>query len=324
MKIVGGLVQKRGDWSWMKSCIGMCGWHGEGQFKRVCFKCRANCTTFPYWDHSTGALWRAVLFTHLSFMASCFAEGGFVSTLFQFPGFVHEFISGDLMHACDLGVLQYLCGCVIWELFREMGGTDKKHRHVLADIQTMIRTASKSLAQVQLPTNTLTIGMVKGKSGPKTKTKASEGRRLVFCLRFILENFFPAGADDSHAQLRYQCVNEMCMMYDSLRDWNVGTSVETLALHGRRCLMIYSELSAESLRSRNYQHEGFLVWRQYPKMHLLLHVIEDQVLIQGSPLESWCYADESEIGAAVILAEMSHPSTLHRLVMTRHRLDPVD
>ena len=88
--------------------------------------------------------------------------------------------------------------------------------------------------------------------------------------------------------------------------------------------MIYNELPAESLRSRNYQHEGFLVWRQYPKMHLLLHVIEDQVLIKGSQLESWCYADESEIGAAAILAEMPHPSTIHRLVMTRHRLDPVD
>ena len=75
------------------------------------------------------------------------------------------------------------------------------------------------------------------------------------------------------------------MMYDSLRDWNVGTSVETLALHGRSCLMIYSELSAESLRSRNYQHEGFLVWRKYPKMLLLLHVIEDQVERGGALLE---------------------------------------
>ena len=31
----GGVTQKRGDWSWMKSALGLTGWAGEGVAKRV-------------------------------------------------------------------------------------------------------------------------------------------------------------------------------------------------------------------------------------------------------------------------------------------------
>ena len=92
------------------------------------------------------------------------------------------------------------------------------------------------------------------------------------------------------------------------------------AAHGRRSLMLYAELSMQELNGRSWQTSGFFVWRLYPKMHLLLHCLEDQVSVAGNPRESWCYVDESEIGAAVGVAESVHPSTLHRAVMEKHRL----
>ncbi len=89
---------------------------------------------------------------------------------------------------------------------------------------------------------------------------------------------------------------------------------------GRRFLAYYSELAQESLAARDWQHDGFLVWRLYPKMHLLLHILEDQVATVGNPRDRWCYCDESEIGAATNVAESSHPSTVHRRVMEKYHL----
>ena len=40
----------------------------------------------------------------------------------------------------------------------------------------------------------------------------------------------------------------------------------------------------------------------------------------GNPRGHWCYMDESEIGAATRLAEVSQPKTLHRCIIEKHRL----
>ena len=109
--------------------------------------------------------------------------------------------------------------------------------------------------------------------------------------------------------------------YESLESWLVAASNGMVAAScGRRCLMLYVELYMEELHERNWQRTGFLVWRLYPKFHLLQHCLEDQVHLSGNPRESWCYCDESEIGAAVNVAESVYPSTLHKALIEKHRL----
>ena len=62
------------------------------------------------------------------------------------------------------------------------------------------------------------------------------------------------------------------------------------------------------------------MWRIVPKMHMMCHCLEDCVAVSGNPRSSWCYCDESEIGAARRVAEASHPSTLSCAVIDKHRL----
>ena len=106
-------------------------------------------------------------------------------------------------------------------------------------------------------------------------------------------------------------------MSDALSDRGVGSQIKVAAC-ARRSLMLYAELRREFINSG--PRSVIDMWKLYPKMHLLLHVVEDQVLTAGSPVECWCYADETEIGAAVRVAESCHPSTLHRTVIQKHRL----
>ena len=54
----GGVIQKRGDWSWMKGVLGIVGWDGEGTTKRVCFRCLADKGNYPFTDASLNAAWR--------------------------------------------------------------------------------------------------------------------------------------------------------------------------------------------------------------------------------------------------------------------------
>ena len=68
LRVRGGCIQKRADWSWMKNLVGMCGWR-DGPHKRCCMKCLANLTTIPMTDFSEMALWRQTLLTHAAFIA---------------------------------------------------------------------------------------------------------------------------------------------------------------------------------------------------------------------------------------------------------------
>ena len=136
-------------------------------------------------------------------------------------------------------------------------------------------------------------------------------------IKCVLELFLPSGGD-YHKELRYNCIVQFEKMYVGLvQPWAGG---EYVAACGRKALVLYAELQNEALCSKHFQKTGVLLYRLYPKMHGLLHVLEDQVKISGNPRDNWCYADESEIGAAVCVAESMHPSKLHRGVMKKHRL----
>ena len=158
---------------------------------------------------------------------------------------------------------------------------------------------------------------------PKLKSKASEGRHMLFCIEFVLKTFFPlsgytAGARRNHAELRLNCIVSLVDMYRALESWG-RDGPGAVASAGRRFLMLYSELSNEALEPGAWQRTGYHMWKICPKFHMLAHTIEDQFSTAGNPREVWCYLDESETGAAATLAERCHTSTLHRVIIERHR-----
>ena len=61
-------------------------------------------------------------------------------------------------------------------------------------------------------------------------------------------------------------------------------------------------------------------WDFHTKMHQLMHVLRDVLEAGSNPRDAWTYANESEIGAAVSVAEACHASTVLRMVIRRHRL----
>ena len=319
----GGVIQKRGDWSWHKCALGMVGWGGEGPERRCCWKCRANYGSIPFRDFYETALWKATVLSHMLFMADVMRSGCYLSEIFNLPGFKHEYITGDLMHTGDLGVLQYLLGIVAWELLVEMGGSMSSCRQQLAYIISLIKTASRTLHQHKQPVNALTIGMIRSKGGssPKLKVKASAARHLLVCFQYMLEHLVPM--ETPHAKMRFLVVKHFCSMYHHLQHSLGMTSLLEAASSCRRALILWGELQQADIdpaNPDNWQRRGFFLWKLYPKHHLLQHVVEDQMLVSGNPVGHWCYCDESEIGAAVSLAETLQHHCLHVSVIRKHRL----
>ena len=184
-----------------------------------------------------------------------------------------------------------------------------------SELMCLVRVSAKQMG-IEAPINHLTLGMFKtdGKA-PKFKLKAAEARRMVKFVFYMLANFFPS--QNAHDELRLQCVKHLHEMYMELECWNDDSPPKVVA-SGRRHCLLYAELTKtveQENASRNWCR-----WKLYPKHHLFLHCLEDQVLQSGNPRDNWCYLDEGSIGHAVKIAESAHVTTLHRVVIQKHRL----
>lgn len=322
-RVRGGLIQKRGDWSWHKLALGMMGWQGEGVQKRCCFKCLANFGNLPFMDFYESQLWAQTLLTHEGFMADVIARRGYKSEIFNIPGFTHAMITADLMHCGDLGVLLYLLGIVIWEIIAEHGACLSNGQEQIDYVLQLIRTASRQLNQAKQPVNNITMSMIRGnaKSSPKLKVKASAARHLLLCIRLALEKFLPM--QTPHAKKRFLVVKHFCDMYHSLQNCEGLPCVQSAATSCRKALILWNELRQEDIdpnNGNNWQTRGFFLWKLYPKHHMLQHVLEDQILVSGNPVGHWCYADESEIGAAITICPTLQYSCLQTSLIRKHRL----
>jgi len=313
-------LQKRGDWAWFTHVLNITGWRGEGPTKRICWKC--NATVDDYRDPSIDATWRGTMIqTHLH-IRQLLAVGAFTSILFQWPGFAVlglDLIQADLMHTGDLGVIQYLLGNVLFELFQEMGGIIGNPTAVLDDLQVFIRQAAKKLKMDQPPVNDLTMGMVKVTAkAPRFKGKAAESRHMLKCVRQVLETYMTPKND--YQRMRLHCVQHLDDFYQELIDWVPGISNARCATLARRHLTLYAELGQVHLAANDWQDKGWFKYRWYPKHHLFIHIVEDQIATCDNPREHWCYGDEDFIGDMVDVAETVGPTVLHRSVMQKYRI----
>ena len=181
LRLRAGVIEKRGDWSWLKHILNLTGWKAEGFLGNMCYKCGANCTTLPWTDFSLAALWRSALFCHRAHQRRILASDSYMCGIYNLPGFQLKYVNADMMHCICLGILQYFLANVLLELFLFMGGLVTQPEATLAELMLFIKMASKQLGQDRPPINRLTFGMIKGDGPkqPKLKTKAAEGRRLL-------------------------------------------------------------------------------------------------------------------------------------------------
>ena len=189
----------------------------------------------------------------------------------------------------------------------------------------------------------------------KLKAKAANARYVLPVVRHVLLRYFPPAT--AHEKLRYNCLARLDDFYIELSDWKVDSGPRAAQL-GREHVLLYAELSAQAASMLD-GHNALIMWRivrftntisfvdhrfplvnskflccssyklfsvfvlssrMYPKHHLFLHIIEDQILFCGNPRDHWCYGDESEIGIAVRIAKSLHPSFLHRAIVAKLRI----
>jgi hypothetical protein len=266
----GGFVQFRGDWQFNKQVFNLTGWKGEGVDKRICWKCHANASDGPlsFKKTSKSALWRQTMVTNAAFLLGSVLEGSFLSIIFSFPGFVVSYFIADMMHCGELGVLQYLLGNTLFELFLEIGGLITKPSEAISDLLYLIRVSSKAVGFAKPPICDLTMPMIKvsGKA-PKLKTKAAEGRYLLKAIFFMLDTLLPHEGDP-HKETRYHCIRTMHEIYIEMEHWT-DTSPVAIGRLGRQHMALYEELNMTSTDE--------LLWRYYPKHHLWMHCVETQV-----------------------------------------------
>ena len=163
-----------------------------------------------------------------------------------------------------------------------LGGLITRPGAILGDMIVLIKAASKQIKQTRPPINTLTLEMIRTKTTlkPKCKTKAAEGRHLLPCVLHMLKMFFPP--KNRHQELRLRCVENLSKFYDVLgAPWDAASG-PLAAKYARLHLSFYSDLSREALSTLDHHSTGWLRWRLYPKHHLFIHVVEDQIATSGS------------------------------------------
>ena len=103
----------------------------------------------------------------------------YCSSAFSIPGVeLHDFWP-DWMHTSCLGILQYVMGCVAWQLILKLGGSFKRSTDARANLFVMIKVVTKRLG-MEVIFGGLTITMIKPAAGkkPRMRLKAAEGRRF--------------------------------------------------------------------------------------------------------------------------------------------------
>ena len=314
MKATLAPIQKRADWSWYKQILAFIGWKGEGATGRNCWKCFADHSTVPWTDFRLNALWRSRMMTHRDYITYVLNKIGYVPGIFSLPGFCIAYATIDLLHCGCLGVVAYLAGNVLFELFQMIGGLITSSLKQMGEISRMIKAASKAIGQVRPPMNYITLPMIKlsGKS-PTLRAKGSEARTLLPVLRHIFENYFPPTCHRD--ELRLACIQKLDEVYKSIKAWTTESpKASECALYARQHLLLYSELATDALDRQTGN------WRLYPKHHQFMHLMEDQITQSGCPNDFFTYADESEIGDAVLIAKTCHPLTAQRRIIERYRL----
>ena len=308
LRVGAACIAKCGDWAWHKSVLGMRGWRGDRGTQRMCWLCKAAFNDeHDCFDFTSTATWRRELTTQAEFWNSAASSSQYISSIWQIPGFHLSYVRPDWMHVCCLGILQYLSGNCLWELFKALGGTFRSPHSACSKLEHMIDMCSRHLG-MERPFTTLYVTMFRSAASdkPKFKAKAAENRHFLPVLREMLARCF--AIETAHDRLRYHCVDALYRCYAELETWCPEQSPHRLAKHARQHLLLFVELRKQCTDP--------LLWNLYPKHHLFAHVAESAIT---NPRLEWNYADESEIGSAVGQARVTNVQHLPVQLIQRYR-----
>ena len=288
----GCLLQSRGDWPWFKWLFGFKGWNSPDY---VCWRCRANSSTIPYWDASPGAKWHKHRHTEGRFAALIRENCQQMSPLFSIPGFTMMNICIDMLHAVDLGIAQEIVGNVFFEALGSFA--PGKNRKLQLDELVVRMKDHYSRMRTRNRMTHLTMDMVRrdGKA-PRLRAKGAETKHIVpFALEIATAQY--AANEDDHAMNVLQCVSGLLDFYmaSGLRPYPWKLAQDACRTVSTAYVKLHAEADANDV----------LAWRIKPKLHIFMELGLYQTSELGDPESYWAYADEDHMG------------TVHQLTASR-------
>ena len=290
MGIRGQLQQCRGDWPWFKWLFGFKGWQSNDQ---ICWRCRANKSSIPYWHASKKAKWMKYRLSQRDF-ANLIVENGFaMSPLFSIPGFDFYNICIDSLHAMDLGFTQEICGNIFWECLG-IYAVGKNKKQQIGDFVMKLKAHYKRMKTPNC-ISTVTLDMLKkdGKA-PKLRARGAETRYVV---PFALEI-----AVAVHAEIQSEHTHNVLMCVSALMDFYMTFGVRPFPKDDAKiaCLNAahYYVLLAEEASSEDKR-----AWVIKPKLHIFMEMGMFQVDELGDPMTYWAYRDETFVGLVSDIGE---------------------
>jgi hypothetical protein len=189
----------------------------------------------------------------------------YISSLYDLPGFKHKYISGDLMHASDLGVCLIVIGNLLHCIFLRLGGLVTRPRTTLSHMMVLIKASARAIGLDTCPLSKLTMGKfkVQGKP-PKFKGKAAQSRHLLPVLMHLLTHFLPPR--DEQDEIMVCMLRHFCDMYKGLQEWTAADPRQLqVASSGKKMLLLFTELSMRALSAGDglfcffgVQHQNFI------------------------------------------------------------------
>ena len=148
--------------------------------------------------------------------------------------------------------------------------------------------------------------------------KAADGRQLA---RFGHELATTYDDGTAHARWRIGCTWGVMKYFEVIMQGGKWlTAEECEAVRASTYTALFNYLA---LRSEAVQQGHFAMWRPKPKLHMIVHLVEDFILpTHLNPRSVWCYGGEDFVGKMKKLAKACHRNSvvlglIHRYLLQR-------
>ena len=94
---------------------------------------------------------------------------------------------------------------------------------------------------------------------------------------------------------------------------------DSVAKTCREHLILLKQLGIDALVTGTHQRHDFVARAWKPKFQFFGN-FDTEVASSGTPMNNWCYGEESSVGETMHVAESGHANTIHRLVIAKRTL----
>ena len=218
----------------------------------------------------------------------------------------------DWMHCFNLGVCQFVCGNVLYELlltdcFGAIGGAARirfglKLRNAFGRFKRVCNQRGLKHSQPMFTWGRL--GLNDRPGWPIFKSKAANCFKVLKWLNSLLQSIDPTTEHDRMVRNVVQCFHDAHqLMFDHGMYFRNGAEIRfrKLVLMG---FLSYAFLAREAVATRVAR------WQLKPKHHALDELSLHAYRSKRNPRSYWCFKHEDYMGVSSRITSRAHPSTV--------------